>query len=332
MAQYPLFTPVQYKGESTYGTSASPDTAIGSIQNISTTNANSFTYVKGQNRTVQKAVLGRYTTGITGSYQLHDFAFLRHFIGPLTGDGNAQGTAYTLTSADYSSVSSSAGVQAFTMEIGNSSADTKIVYTGCMGNDFSISGNVGQVLTCSFNIMAQKPTDSATATAYSEPTTLPWVFHQGTLKFGSTPSTVAEVQSFNIFYNNKLIQNYGAGAGRFMKIPLLSDLDINFSFTLRASSTDYQTIKDEFYGASNTPEDGSVSVLGDSTNDLKLELSEGSGVGLRNADIFLESAYLDNMDENVAVGGDNIVEFTVSGTASDGYSGAFIKWWTGTRS
>lgn len=329
-SQYPLFTPVQYKGESTYGTSSSPDTAIGSVQNITPTNANNFTYVRANSRKVQKAVYGTYTTGLSGNYLLHDFTFLRHFVGVYdTGAAGTEADPYTLTIGDNSSLVNSAGVQAFSLEVANTIEDTKTVYLGCLGNDFNISGSQGQVLTVGFNIIAQKPVDSSTATSYTEPTTSPWIFSQAVFKHGATPSAVAEVESFNINYNNNLIQHWAAGNGRFMKLPLLGQLDITWTLTLRATSAYYRTLRDNFYGASNTPIAPSSSATAVETSEFKIELSEGT---TRSADIYLEKSVIENISSDISITGDNIVAFNISGRSFNAKDDILIRWWNGGRS
>lgn len=330
MSLFPLFTPLQYASETTYGTPVAVTTAVGSVQSLTPTNANNFTFVYGPNRKLQRAVYGTYTTGLTGLFQLHDFAFLRHFVGPLSGSGTAV-SPYTLTIADFTGLESSGYMQPFTLEQGDISDDTKTTYTGCVGADFSLSGSVGSIIDCSFNIISQKPTDSATATAYTEPTTLPWTFQSGSFFYGTTPTEIPEITSFSISYNNSLIQHWGGGNGRFMRQPLMAQLVITFTLTLRATSSQYQALKDNFYGASNTPTDATSSATAALNNEFKIELTEGTSA--RQADIWLDNVYSTDISEAVAVGGDNIVEFTLSGRASDGRnSSAFVQWWTGTRS
>lgn len=328
MSKYPLFTPVQYKGESTYGTTSSPDTAIGSVQNITPTNANNFTYIRGTNREVQKAIYGTYTAGLTGSFILHDFIFLRHFIGPYSAGSDTEGDPKTLTTGDVTSLSDSTGIQAFSLEIGNAIDDSKTVYTGCQGNDFTISGNLGQALTVGFNIIAQKVTDSPTATAYTEPSTQPWVFSQATIKFDDTPTSIAEVQSFTINYSNNLIQHWSAGNGRFMKQPLIGVLDITFTINVRASDSVYQNLRDDFYGASNSPIVPTSSATAVTTNEFLIELSEGT---TRHADIHLDEAVIESISDEINITGENVVNFTITGRAFKGESSIPIKWWSGAR-
>lgn len=327
-SQYPLFTPVQYAGESTYGTSGTPDTAVGSIQSITPTNANNFTYIRANNRAVQKAVYGQYTTGITGTYLMHDFTFLRHFIGVYDAGSDSEASPKTLTTADSTSLSSSSGIQAFTLEVGNDISDRKTTYLGCQGNDFSISGSVGQALQVNFNAISQKSVDSDTATSYTEPTTKPWVFSQATFKYGSTPSEVADVESFNVNYNNNLIQHWAAGSGRFMKQPLAGQLDITWSITLRATSAYYQNLRDAFFGEADEPLAPSTSATAVETDEFKIELSEGS---TRQADIHLDKSTIDDISESIAVGNDNVVTFTVNGRSFIGENSIPISWWSGGR-
>lgn len=331
--KYDLFTPIQYKGETTYGTSGTPDTAIGSVQNVTRNDSNNLIYTRGTNRDIQAAIYGGYASTLSVSYLLHDFSFLRHFIGPITGDGAAQGSAYTLTEGNFSSVSTSAGVQAFTLEVGDTITDDKVLYTGCMGNDFTISGTEGAVLECVCNIIAQKPTDSGTATGYTEPSTLPWHFSLSTLKWGATPSTFTQCIGFSISYSNNLRVHRGAGNGRFIRQPIVENLDITFSITIRSTSDTYDTFRDDFYGNTNTPEPGTNSISPTTSKEFKIELSEGSGAGLRNADIRLDNVVIEDMSDSINVTGtNNLVDFTMTGRAFSSLSSIFVQWWTGTRS
>jgi len=332
MSNYSLFTPVQFGGETTYGTTAASFAAVGSIQNISESNANNFKHIRSNSRNIQKSVYGKYVPGLSGSFQVHDFDFLKHFVGPKTGNGAAQGTAYTITQAELTSLSTSSGIQAFSMEVGDSVNDEKTTYVGCQGVDFTLSGSVNSILDCSFNVMAQKPTDSSTATSYTEPTTKPWVFSQSVVKFGSTPSTTGLLESFSISVANVINPRYGAGAGRFTLQPVVNGIDIKFNLNMYMNSDEAQDLIDAFYGQANSPTTCASDAEDVLTNEFKIELSEGSGAGLRNADIWLDEVHIDNISKDTSIGGDNIVMLTVNGIANKFKDNKAIVWWTGTRS
>lgn len=324
-----IFTKIQYGGESTYGTEATTGTEIkGKIQGFIPINENGLIKERGigDGRNVANTLYGPYNCGGSLSWHVADFDFLKHWVGPLSGAGTA-GDPYLLTEDDVVGVTTN-DIQAFSLEVNSPTGATDDVdtYAGCVGNSFSLSGSIGTPLICSADFVAQKPTSSTSGTAYTPVTTNPWVMHQGTWKYGATPTTFTGLQSFNITYSNNLIIERDA-ASRFINQPIAGIRDYTFTITVVTNADINSVLRDNFYGQANTPIAGTVSASPTINIEFEVALTEGSSSTNRNATIWLDQAFIDSIGKAIDIGG-GLVIYTINGHAQDGKSSTPIKWWT----
>jgi len=328
MADGQLRTEIQYGGETTYGTEAATTQEIGKVTNFTPTNNNNLIYSRGmgEGRDVSNTMWGNYDCGGSVEWEVHDFAFLKHWIGPQSGAGS-DGDPYLLTEDDIVGVTTN-DIQAFSLEANyqNTSSDDTDTYTGCVGNSFTLNGSIGSVLTCSADFVAQKVTSSTTGTVYTPVTTNPWIMVQSTIKWGSAPTTVAGIQSFSISYANNLIVNRSA-TSRFISIPVAGLRDYKFTLLVKMESAIATTLRDDFYGQSNIPIAGTADANPTANLEFKIEFTEGSSSADRNAYVWLDQCSIDDIGKPVAIGGELVV-LEVSGTAKTGRSNAPISWWT----
>lgn len=329
MADGQLRTEIQYGGEAVYGTEVATPTEIGRVLRFTPTNENNMIYSRGlgEGRNVQNAVYGMYNCGGELEWEVHDFAFLKHWIGPQSGSGNA-GSHYVLTESAIVGVSDSASIQSFSMEVNhqNLTVDDTDTYVGCVGDTFTLSGRIGTKLMANATLVAQKVISSTTGTAYTPTTTNPWIMAQGTWKWGAAPTTVAGVQAFTISYANGLIPNPSIDS-RFYGIPVAGLRDYNFTILVKMEAAIATTLRDNFYGQANSPITPTSSASPTADLELEIILTEGSSSTNRNATIWLDDCSIDSIGKPIALG-DELVLLEVNGTAKSGRGGVPIEWWT----
>lgn len=329
-----LRTEIQYGGETAaYGTEVATTTEIGKVKSFTPINNNNLIYTRGlgDGRNYTNALWGNYDCGGNITWEVHDFAFLRHWIGPLTGAGSTA-SPYVLTEDDDVGIVAATTIQSFSLEVnhqqGLTPTDDTDTYTGCVGNTFTLNGSIGSILTCSADFVAQKVTSSTSGTAYTPVTTNPWLMAQGIASFDSTPTAVAGVQNFSLTYNNSLIINRDA-TSRFITMPIAGPRTYNFTTLVKMNATIATQIRDKFYGQANSP----IVATGDAnpTADLefKLVFTEGAVSGDQQATIWLDDCTIDSIGKPVAVGNE-LVMMSVNGTAQSGRSNTPITWYATT--
>ncbi len=329
-----LRTEVQYGGEtSSYGNEATTGTEIGKVKSFTPINNNNIIYTRGlgDGRNYTNALWGNYDCGGNITWEVHDFAFLKHWIGPLTGAGTT-GDPYILTENDNVGFVEATSIQTFSLEVnhqqGITPTDDTDTYIGCVGNNFTLNGSIGTILTCNADFVAQKVVSSTTGTAYTPVTTNPWLMAQGTVKWASSPSTVAGIQDFSLTYSNSLIITRDA-TSRFITMPVAGPRIYNFTLLVKMNATIASTIRDDFYGQANEP----IDATGDAnpTADLEFEVlfTEGSASSDQQAELWLDQCTIDSIGKPVAVG-EEVVLMSVNGTAQTGRSNIPIKWWAKT--
>ena len=325
-----LFVKIQYGGQtSAYATEAATTSEIGKVQGFTPINENGLVLERGigDGRDVSNTLYGPYTCGGSLSWHVHDFAFLKHWVGFQDGSGTA-GSPYKLNEVDDVSLSSSAGLQVFSLEVNHleGSTDDVDTYIGCVGNSFSLSGSIGEPVSASGDFVARHVVSSTTGTAYTPVTTNPWMMYQGTWSFGSSPSALTGIQSFSVGYTNNLVIERDAGS-RFISQPLTGPRDYSWSLVIKSTASVNSSLRDNFYGQANTPVDGVSSASPTADIEFKIALSEGSSSTNRNATIWFDQASITSIGKAVNLG-QGLVIYSVSGVAKSAKDNAFIKWWT----
>jgi len=321
-----LRTQIMYKGQtSAYATAAVVDTNIGIVKGFDPTNSknNELIYGAGDGRNPVKIVYGNYDSGGTLRWEVATFDFLKHWIGFVDGAGSV-GDPYKVNEVEVGSLSTSEGLQAFTLGVNhlNGAAEDVDTYTGCVGAAFSLSGRIGGRVEASGQIVARNPVSGTSGQTYSANTTEPWICVQGTWKWGATPSAVTGVQSFTVNYVNNLIVTRDLD-DRFIKQPVLGVRRYDFSLVVKMESAIATTLRDDFYGQANSPIDGALGAVA-TGNEFKIELTDGTN----NAYIWLDDCAINTISKPVDVEGGQMVLLTIDGSATKGKGAAPIAWWT----
>jgi len=323
---------VQYDVETSYGSGASPDTAIkGKISTVTINKVNNLirTVGLGEGRNETAVMFGNFDVNWSMEYELASFDFLQYMIGPRSGSGTTL-APYYLEEADYMGYSGTA-LRTFGMEVGSEDVggtDDVETLSGCVINSVGFTLNLGETLKCSLEGFARTVVSSTSATAFTADTTKPWIFAQGNFKWNG--SNVARVQSATININNNFDPEVGREIGsRFVEAMEPGLRKYDWTITVKMTDTIATTLRDHFYGQANSPDTG-VESAEPSFYDLILSLSEGSSVGNRNAQILLSDCSINEISKPINIG-DNIVELTINGSAKKGTtdtSNRPIKWWT----
>lgn len=332
MSQGQEFLQVMYGGQtSAYGTAATPNTVLARVQSFNGTNENGFIYDRGLGNGINAVAtyLGPWSSGGQINFSVVDFDFLKHWIGQKSGAGSS-GDPYTLTEASIINVADAAStLQPFTLEAANTyeSTDSIEKYIGCVGQNFTLSGEIGGKLECNATFVAQQSTFAAgTPTSYTPNTNSAFVMINGTWKWGATPSALSGVRRFSISYDNGLVTDTRSLDSRFIGQPVLGQRTYNFSFDILMTSGLSTTLFQNFYGTATSPitvADGSSAIIPTADLEFKVELVNGSNY----ANIWLDQCSIDRISKPQSVGG-GVVVLTIEGTARQGRSNAPITWWT----
>jgi len=216
MAQGTIYTKVQYAGETTYN-------ELSRVQSCDLKSINNFIYDRGLGEGINaiNTYYGPFDANGSVEFNVVDFDFLKHWIGPKSGAGTV-GDPYTLTEATSVAASTSA-LQTFSIERLNDyeSTDSVDYMLGCAGTDFNLSGGINEKLICSANFIGQKTGFRTSGQTYTPNTAASFIMINGTWKWGSTPTALSGVREFSISYDNGLIANTRSIESRFINIPLL---------------------------------------------------------------------------------------------------------------
>jgi hypothetical protein len=322
-------TNVRYVAETSFGTGGVIGTAIGGkVTSFNPTLNNNLkrTQGLGEGRNATVTQYGNLDATGTIEYEVADFTFLQFLIGAMSGSGTI-GSPYVLTESeniDYSTMST------FKMEVTSEDAvtDDSDVYTGCHLTEGNISANEGEIMKGTANWVAKTVTSSTAGTvAYSPSTIKPWMFWQGTLKYGAAPSAVAKVTSFSLTVNNNS-QIYRALGSRLIQQPEFGIRTYDFTITVKMSDAIATTMRDDFYGQVNTPIDNPASSNPITGRKLQLDLTEGAGSGARQGTIYLDEVNFNDIAKPVTLG-EGIVEVTINGYARKaGNTAKPFSWYT----
>lgn len=320
-----------YAGQtSAYATPASPATVLPRVQSVTPIRewTKIFSRGLGEGAYPSAALLSTFTCGATVVFELtpEGIPFLRHWVGPLSGSGTS-GTPYVLTESDEVSLSSSTGIQVFTFEVADTSESTSHVdtYHGCVGVNYSLSASIDGVVTCEATFVARSVVTNTTATSYTPVTTPPFVCLGGTYSWGATPSSLSGVQSFTVNHTNDLIADNRARSleSPFIEQPVVGQKLYTFSYDLKMSQGLQSTIVDEFYAATNQPEDGTTTVVSPADNEFKITLVNAT----RNCIVWMDQCHIERLNDVRRIS-DGIVVLGVEGTALNARSNTPFRWWS----
>jgi len=326
MTQSQQYTKIQYATEdSAYGTEGTSYNELPRVQNINPVSENGYIFDRGlgEGMNVSNTYYGPFVSRGNIVFNITDFDFLKHWVGPKSGSGTA-GDPYVLTEATNLSTSSS-DLQPFSLESKNDDESTASVdyYTGCVGDDFELSAERDSKLRCSANFVAQKSGFRTSGESYTANTNNALIMIGGTWKWGTAPTALSGVQSFTINYRNNLNVDNRSLESRFMNIPKLTIRDYKITVTILMSESLSSTIITDFYGGATTPNDGSSSSTPTSDLEFKPEFVNGDF----NAYLWLDQLSVDRISKPASVGG-GLVQLTFECTAQKARSNELITWWT----
>ena len=323
-------TALQSGSESAYGTEVATSTAVGTVKSFTPNNRWDVYEIRGagDGREVKNFVKTRYSCRPTIVYEVHEFGFLRYAIGPLSGAGSTA-DPYILTEADVTGVTAATHIIPCSLECGSDAASDDVdTYTGCFIDSFTLDAALGGVLTCTANMICQKTTSSTSATAYTSPTTHPWVMSvEGSFKWGATPSAVSGVRNVSITYNNNMMV-YGDWNTNLISMPEAGIREISFAASVVMSSTIATTLRDDFYGQANSPVDGAGNAEPTANLELHVLFSSGDASSDRKAEIKLDHCMIDSISKPIAIGTGDVVLLNITGRSKTSHTNKFVTWWT----
>jgi len=250
-------TAVQTGDEGTWGSEVTTSTTIGTIKSFTPNNRWDVYEIRGagDGREVKNFVKTRFSCRPVLVYEVHDFAFLKHAIGPISGAGSTA-SKYVLTEADQTGVTAATHIIPASVEVGSiGTSDDTDTYSGCFIDSFTLNANMSGVLTCTANLIAKTVVSSTSSTAYTPATTHPWVMtSEGSFKYNTTPTAITGIRNVSITYNNNMIV-YGDWNTVFISMPEAGIREITFAFSVVMTSTMATQIRDDFYGQANSPID-----------------------------------------------------------------------------
>lgn len=325
--------------ETSYGDGGDADTVIkGKIQTVTINKNNTLQRFVGMGEGRNEVFVGWGNFEGTWSmeYELAGFEFLRYLIGAQDGSGTAV-DPYYLEEKDIMDYDSGIdkGLKTFQMIVNSNDTNAtsdKETLDGCVMNTCGLSMEVGGTLRCSLEGFFKTTTNAVTLTDFTPDTTKPWIFAQGNFKWGESgnEATVARVTNATININNNFEPDVGRELGsRFVQAAEPGLRKYDWVITVKMTSEVATTLRDHFYGQANSPTEG-VSSAEPTFYEIILDLSEGSVVGDRNAQIKLSDCSINDISKPINVG-DNIVELTINGAAKKGTTDTTnrpIKWWT----
>ena len=327
-------TSITYVTEAVMGTPVSPTTTPvkGKIQTMTINQTNNLirSVGLGEGRNETFVAFGNYECSWSMEYQVAAFDFLQFGIGPMAGAGTTA-SPYSLAEADFRNYNS--GLETATVEVngqdvagGTFNVDT---ITSAIINTIGLTIELGQALRCSIEGFGQKVVSKATTgVAYTNDTTLPWIFSQGAFKWNA--SAVGRVQSATININNNIDPDIGREIGsRFVAEfePGLRKYD--WTIVVKMTSIVATTLRDAFYGVVNTPDTG-VGNAEPTFYDIILNFAEGAASADRVAQILLSDCAVNDISKPINIG-ENLVELTINGTGKHGTTDTTnkpFKWWT----
>jgi hypothetical protein len=331
MSQSMQFTKTQYGPESsTYGTEAAAYNELARVQSISIEPTNNIIYDRGlgEGLNATNAYYGNFDASGNVTFDVVDFDFLKHFVGPKTGAGSA-GDKYTLTEASLTAVSGSTALVPFSIEyLNDDTTNQATVGLGCMGSSFTLSGKIQSKLSCQANFVCQKTLERESGQTYVAVTAPAFVMLNGTWKFNTTPSTLSGVREFSISMDNGLVTDTFSIESRFRNIPKLGTRVYRWTLSVIMAQALGDQVVEYFYGKESptntyTPEDGSTSVSPLPDVEFSIDLVNGS----KYATIHLDQCIIETYSKPVSIGG-GLVVINFEGTALYGKSNAPIKWWS----
>jgi hypothetical protein len=316
---------VQYALESTWGTAVVVDTPFGRVRSAAINFSNNKIPVQGagagRNKTNQ--LFGNFDVNWNVDQDLHVGTHLQLGVGKQSGSGT-NGDPYDI---DEQTTISSTTYLPFTLEVaGDNATDEGQIAEGCVCNQMVFDFAVGATVKVRYSGVAETVTSVGTPVSFTEPTTLPFIASQITVDWGSSPTTIGRVTSGQVTINQNLVTNRTLGS-RFINQPELGQTEYGFTLTVLMSDSSYETLRTSAYGGGAAPDTGISNSGFPVTDELHIDISEGSSSGDRTISIELDECVIDSVSQPVNAG-NNLIQVTFTGTANKGKDAKPIKHYT----
>ncbi|KKM21465.1 hypothetical protein LCGC14_1635150 [marine sediment metagenome] len=320
---------VMYAAEAVYGTAVSVTTPLaGKTATVTLNMAHNLGRTvglgEGRNQNTTSPTYGGFDVAGTIEWEVGDLDVLQFCVGPITGSGTGaspfilnEAAAIGFTTDD---------IKSFSMEVAaNEATDFGYLLQGCVIGTVTLTAAVGDKLRGSFDFTAQTCSQLSAVTTYTPSTVTPWVFQQGDILWGTTPSSIAKVAQIGITLNNNL-QLYRSIGSRFIEQPEPGERKYDFTTVLRMTELIATTVATDFLGGLS-PATGVDSAVPQNNNELQLQFAEGNASTDRHMTIQLDECYLEAQSMPFEMGG-GILEGTYNGFANKAKANDFASWVT----
>jgi hypothetical protein len=238
--------------ESTFNTAVTtPSKDLGVTSSVSDSLSNNLIQIDDLgDREAFDLIAGNFSGTVTVDGDLNSGAMLELFFGQST-DTETTGD-YRHTFVDRGTLDILNNIDSFTfMENLDSTSDITQKFSGCKTNSVDIAVNINESVTISSEVIVSSVATGTTAGTKVTTTTKPLVFQNCTLSFGDEGSetTVTQVQSFSISWNNNIDDSEVRGLGSRENQELIpKGLTTEGEFTVKVTD---KTILERFLGGTS---------------------------------------------------------------------------------
>lgn len=218
-------------------------------------------------------------------------------------------------------------VKTLTLEIGSVDTNNDVMtFDGVAINSWSITGEVGGVITATADWIGRSFIKSTSTETYTAPANRPFTFVDSQVKIGSDP--IGKVQNFTINGANNLFIYRGLGS-RLIAKPEPGVRRYDFTINVRlvyddsaslVSGVEARSLAFDGTLTSTAPLDAATFTA----QNLSVLITEGSGTGQRTMTFQFENAYIESVNAPVEVEGGVIMQ-TITGFALAGLTDTAIK-------
>lgn len=320
--------------DTAFGTPATPDGATdywdkvtGGSYNIVNNFVRSQGIGEGRNATAALP-MGLDVTG-TLDWQVTDPDNLKYcIIGTRSGSGT-EGAPYEVTQVDRLGYDSGE-VATLTLEIGSvETAADVITFDGVAIQNWTLTAEVGNPITCSADWVARSFVTSTSAESYTAPTNRPFCFVDSSITIGS--DVAGKVQTVTITGANNLGIYRGLGS-RLIALPVCGVCRYDITISIRAHFDDTASTLSGVE-ARALAFDGTTTATAPldsqdfTAQTLNFQLQEGTGSGDREVDFNFSNFYVESVSPAIEVEG-GVYLYTVTGFALGGTSDKPLSWFT----
>ena len=329
MTQQMISTKIQYAPHATnISTEGTPYAVLPRVQSCDLWAENSLIIDRGlgEGFNVGHTYYGPYNCGGSISVNPVDFAFLKHWIGPMAGAGTV-GSKYTLTEATSLGYTSSV-LQPFSIERLNDTeaTDSVDVMIGCVGTAFTMNGSIGAKLEFNGTFIGHHDLVRATHTAYTPSTDTSFIMLGGTWSWGAGPTALSGVRKFTVNYDNGFVIGDATRSmeSRFTGEAKFGARSYKFSVEILMAAGLASTVYADFYGQAATlgAVDGSAALQPTTSLEFNIALVNSN----KYATLQFDECTINRISKPTRLGA-GLVVLTFEGYARKGLGNVPITWW-----